>query len=269
MSENDWIRVERDMPCPICGRPDWCLLHQKGKKVICSRVRSTTKVGQAGWIHKVNDNGLKKHKKPHQRKSNTCLNWERTSELYERKMNGERRIKLLQSLGIQGSNVTWDYQIGWDGEAYTIPAYNGEGDMCGIMRRWPDGKKMWVPRSRNGLFIPAMKSIEGNVSIAEGFSDASSLTDLGFRAIGRANCQTGVGYIKRWLYKNKKVSQVTIVSDNDMAGQAGATSLARELYGGRCGIMMLDVPPQYKDVRQWITENKINMNEVVARCRKL
>jgi len=209
MAEDDWIRVERGMGCPVCGKPDWCLLNINGRKVICSRVRSTTKVGQAGWIHKVEDNGLKKHKKPHQRKSNTCLNWERTSELYERKFTKTKAGKLKHDLDFHHLNTFFVYRVGWDGDAFTIPAYNGESDMCGIMRRWPDGKKMWVPRSRNGLFIPKMISIEGNVFIAEGFSDAASLTDLGFRAIGRANWQTGVGFIKRWLYVNKKVIQVT------------------------------------------------------------
>ncbi len=48
-----WIRVTRHNPCPICRKPDWCLISQDGKATICARVESDKPAGNkgAGWIH--------------------------------------------------------------------------------------------------------------------------------------------------------------------------------------------------------------------------
>ncbi len=252
---------------------DWCSLHRDGKKVICPRVRSTVKIKNAGWLHKVQDNGLKKHKKPHKQRSNACINWEATSKLYEKKLIARHPYDLVRDLGLKSTDTLRQFRVGWDTEAYTIPCYDGEEYMIGIMRRFPDGKKMYVSRSKNGLFIPQMRSCEGNVFITEGFSDGASLVDIGFRALGRANCETGVGYIKRWLYEHKKVAQVTVVADNDTdnvngnVGQRGAKSLSRELYGGRQRIAVLEVPPAFKDIRVWITEGLAKTDDIIRRSR--
>lgn len=48
-----WVRVNRRSPCPICGKPDWCLIAQDGKAAICARIESDKPAGAkgAGWIH--------------------------------------------------------------------------------------------------------------------------------------------------------------------------------------------------------------------------
>lgn len=53
----DWIRVKKQNPCPICGKPDWCLISEDGKSVICARVESDKPVGNAGagWLHSLED----------------------------------------------------------------------------------------------------------------------------------------------------------------------------------------------------------------------
>lgn len=268
MSNNDWIRVERGMPCPICSHIDWCSLHKDGRKIICPRIRSTVKIKNAGYLHKVEDNGLKKHKKPHKRKSNQCINWEGTSSIYEKHLDTRKAGTLRVQLGLESIKTLRAFRAGWDGSAYTAPAEDGEGNMIGIMRRYPDGKKLWVPHSRNGLFIPKMKTVEGNVFILEGWSDTTCMVDMGFRAIGRANCETGVGYIKRWLYVNKKVAQVTVVADNDKAGKRGAVNLSRELYG-QIRVAVLEVPPAFSDFRRWYNSGQIEADHIIGRSRML
>jgi len=32
-----WIRVNKQRACPVCGKPDWCLISQDGKAAICAR----------------------------------------------------------------------------------------------------------------------------------------------------------------------------------------------------------------------------------------
>jgi len=48
-----WVRVNRRNPCPVCGKPDWCLVSQDGKAAICARIESDRPAGSkgAGWIH--------------------------------------------------------------------------------------------------------------------------------------------------------------------------------------------------------------------------
>jgi hypothetical protein len=48
-----WLRVTRHNPCPVCGKPDWCLVSEDGKMAICARIESDKKAGSkgAGWIH--------------------------------------------------------------------------------------------------------------------------------------------------------------------------------------------------------------------------
>jgi hypothetical protein len=33
----DWLRVSKDDPCPVCGKPDWCLIAADGSLVRCMR----------------------------------------------------------------------------------------------------------------------------------------------------------------------------------------------------------------------------------------
>ncbi len=64
---SNWLRVNKDSPCPICGKPDWCLVSQGGSAVICARVQSDREVGRAGWLHKLTESqepiGLPKPRK--------------------------------------------------------------------------------------------------------------------------------------------------------------------------------------------------------------
>ena len=53
VTASKWARVNRRNPCPVCGKPDWCVLSQDGKAAICARIESDKPAGSkgAGWIH--------------------------------------------------------------------------------------------------------------------------------------------------------------------------------------------------------------------------
>ena len=53
MTASTWVRVNRCNPCPVCGKPDWCLISQDAKAAICARIESDKPAGTkgAGWIH--------------------------------------------------------------------------------------------------------------------------------------------------------------------------------------------------------------------------
>lgn len=46
-----FLKVNRRNPCPICGKPDWCLVSPDGKAAICARIQSEKPTGNAGWLH--------------------------------------------------------------------------------------------------------------------------------------------------------------------------------------------------------------------------
>jgi hypothetical protein len=55
-----WQRVSRRRPCPVCGRPDWCLFtgdDDAPTAAICARVESEKRAGEAGWVHRLRDDG--------------------------------------------------------------------------------------------------------------------------------------------------------------------------------------------------------------------
>jgi len=46
-------RVNRQRPCPVCGKPDWCLVAPDKSAAICARIEesSVKRCGDAGWLH--------------------------------------------------------------------------------------------------------------------------------------------------------------------------------------------------------------------------
>ncbi len=51
------VRVSKLNPCPVCGKPDWCLVSQDGATAICARIESGRPIGNngAGWLHRLAD----------------------------------------------------------------------------------------------------------------------------------------------------------------------------------------------------------------------
>ncbi len=251
------------------------MLHRDGKKVICPRVKSNVKL-KCGYLHKVWDNNLTtKNRKLGKHRSNTCINWTGIARQYYRKSYKRQQMDDLGiRLDIPGDVLRSTWRVGWDGEAFTIPCYNGFGEMNGIMRRFPDKHKVWVARSRNGLFIPKLKSWRGNLFICEGWTDAAAMVSTGFRAIGRANCQTGLDYIKDLLARHKDIRQVIVVGDNNPdnvhgnVGKDGALVLAKQLRRPNFSTGTLQPPSTVVDFWAWF-DSGCTKETVISRIKML
>jgi hypothetical protein len=50
-NKTNWIRVSKIHPCPVCGRPNWCLIADDGKAAICQRIESNRHIKEAGFLH--------------------------------------------------------------------------------------------------------------------------------------------------------------------------------------------------------------------------
>jgi hypothetical protein len=58
LETSSWVRVNRHNLCPVCNKPDWCLVSPNGQTAICARVESNQPAGNkgAGWLHKLAEN---------------------------------------------------------------------------------------------------------------------------------------------------------------------------------------------------------------------
>jgi len=255
MDKDKMLRVSKNAPCPICGKPDWCLVAEDGSAAICSRVETGSKkqCGEAGWLHVLSD----KHRNTLQnltfstRISNdfgTETDCSSTAKLYQSQLTENSLHQLASQLNISAANLI-KLSIGWDGQAHTFPMSNDFGKIIGIHRRFLDGIKASMTGSQTGLFIPAELPSEGSLLICEGLTDTAAALDLGFAAIGRPNCNSKVDMVAEFC---KGRSEIIIISDNDNAGKKGAEKLAGELLLHCPNVKVIYPPDDVKDLRQWL-----------------
>jgi len=57
MDNKPMKRVNRETPCPVCGKTDWCLVSADKSAAICARVEEGSKKrsGDAGWLFVFDD----------------------------------------------------------------------------------------------------------------------------------------------------------------------------------------------------------------------
>ena len=55
LDPNKWRRATKAKPCPVCGKPDWCMVSVDGAVCICPRISSgaVRKYPDAGWLHRL------------------------------------------------------------------------------------------------------------------------------------------------------------------------------------------------------------------------
>jgi len=256
------LRVKKNNPCPICGRPNWCLIAEDGSAAICSRISegSVKKSGDAGFLHILKDRPpqqRRKYVKP--QPPRPVINWEKLNADYR---NGFDMIKAVALFGVSAMALD-EVLIGWDPKkkAHTFPMKDGKGNIIGIRLRTLDGHRFSVPDSKNGIFWPLSVKADADelLFIGEGPTDCAALLDLRFSPIGRASCGTGYQYIKEMIEHYER--QVVIVADKDEAkftpdgrkffpGYDGGLKLARSIKPFVRSVRLIK-PPEKKDIRAW------------------
>lgn len=253
-------RVSRARPCPVCGKHDWCLVAADGSAATCQRVEagSLKRCGDAGFLHILVDrhDGHDRHGRgvrwrhaakisPGQDASGPDFG--RLSAKCQSQLTGEGFEALTRSLGLSRGGLL-RLGVGWDGRAYTFPMSDASGEVIGIRRRFPDGKKASVRGSRSGLFIPIGLGHDGPLLICEGPTDSAAALDLGFDAIGRPNCNS---LIEMTIRAAQGRDEIVVIADNDVAGRTGANRLANTLALCCSRVRVVHPPDGVKDLRQW------------------
>ncbi len=254
----DFRRVSRSAPCPICGKPDWCLASVDGSSAICARVESSTRAGEAGWLHRL----VERDRRARRLRVRTILTSESSggldepalqalSERYAADLPKRGLDRLATDLGLSRVSLL-RLRIGWSGRAWSFPMTDAQGQVRGIRLRHPDGSKCAVKGGRDGLFIPDGLQFASSLLVAEGPTDCAALLDLGFESIGRPNCRGGRQRVIDFIKRNR-ISDVVVVADGDEPGKRGAATLARSLVCRVHRVRVISPPAGNKDIRAWKT----------------
>jgi hypothetical protein len=149
--------------------------------------------------------------------------------------------------------------VGWNDDliCWTFPEFNGEGQLCGILQRFTNGRKTMVPGGHRGLTLPAGWDKGSDIlHICEGASDVAAALSHGWRAIGRSAATAGFGDLAVLLRDVQ--TEVVIVADNDEPGLKGAQRLADQLRNVLHRKVKVSRPEdQFKDLREYLSQGVI------------
>jgi len=278
-TKTNWQRVSRRRPCPVCGKPDYCLYagpDDSPEAAICPRTESTNRCGEAGWLHVLRRDGptwapwrrtISRMVRRMTDRPNGKVEFARLAATYRAAVKPDALARLANQLGVSVESLH-RLAIGWsaDHRAWAFPMTERSGGVCGIRLRLPSGRKLSVRGGKEGLFIPFPPRIEGPerigtilqrhhpellpLLVCEGPTDTAALLDLGFSAVGRPSCASGVKLLVE-LVGALKPPEVVIVADGDLPGQRGAENLASALVAYCRSVRVITPPAGVKDTRDW------------------
>ena len=263
----DYRRVTKSVPCPVCSKPDWCLVHRDGTNVICKRVESDRPRGDSGYLHYLSEPipSLRGAKKIVHKDHAPSGQWEELLQQGKDNTSYADIEGLAQELG-----VTPDAVI--DSEVVKIPyttkkdreievwAYTMRDDRMRAtgMRLEYHGHKFSYEGSRNGHFLGVTKR-NGPLLIVEGNRDAVAARSLGFEAIGRPNCNSRVRQLHSLVIRFYSDRQVVFIPDNDTpdargvcAGLDGALKAARVIAPQVSSTKLVMPPEDCNDLREGV-----------------
>lgn len=242
------IRIhEISIACPVCHKTSWCLVSDDGRFAACKRVSkgALTDLGALGYLHFLPNGVDTKNYTPEKREVIPYETWEQKQREFE------NNVSFVPHLGLRASSLR-NYGIGFnrDGQYFTFPMYNEQGRICGMSTRFKDGAKACVKGSAIGVFLPRKKHNQDVWCAVEGASDAATIWELGFNAIGRYNCDTPVGTIYNIVGTKIKAKAIVVVADQNEVGINGAKKLAYKL-SDKIRTVVMYMPPGIKDIREF------------------
>ncbi|QDU95189.1 toprim domain-containing protein [Lignipirellula cremea] len=265
--DTPWRRVTRAERCPICDKPDWCLVNGptgNPTEAICARnesdkiVKSDKGLENVGWLHRLQVDDAWRPQRvrtvrvappaPTAQSDLTAL-----AERSETAIGLDALGRLADSLGLSVASLQ-RLGVGWSAEhgATTWPMRDVTGVVLGIRLRLASGRKFAVRGGHEGLFLPRDLPDGGVLLICEGPTDTAAMVELGFAAVGRPNCTGGVRLLVD-LVRCRSAGEVVIVADIDPhgAGRRGADSLAAVLVAYSTTVRVIE-PGIGKDAREWL-----------------
>lgn len=245
------IRIQKlNIKCPVCDKPDWCLVSEDGSAAICRRTEkgSVKKCGKAGWLHILGDFNPQKYQIPEK----PYVDWAKhTFQFGLNALNhgGEMRRYLRQY------QLNWQtvmrFNVGWTNGWLTIPMYGVNGKTTGIQRRQKKTKRFML-HSEMGVFLPSafLQYKAKTLAVCEGWTDTVAALEYGFAAsVGKMNAFVGDELV---LYYAKRLGceRAIIFADynDDGVGQDGAQQTAG-LLCNEMEVMVVQTPSDLRDCK--------------------
>ncbi|WP_146503677.1 hypothetical protein [Rubinisphaera italica] len=259
-------RVSRLEVCPICGRGDWCLVSPDGTMAICPRTAegAVKDLSEAGYLHEVHPDYVTPHPAPHYEPNNTVkVDFKHLSDI-RRERAKPRLHDLARKLGVSVDALR-RLKVGYNDfdKTYTFPERDGQGNIIGILLRYPSGPKKRIKGSKSGLsYADAWHNGSVPVLLVEGPSDTTALMSFGLNAIGRPSNRGGYAHLADLLSDFPDDRNIIVLGDNDRkvdgfwTGKYGAIQTATEVSKRLERTVYWTLPPDgMKDARAWLNEN--------------
>ena len=273
---SDMQRVTKKDPCPICNRPDWCLL---GKSVaMCMRVPSprakTLSDGSVGYIHRLDGSTHVAPTPPRPKKEEPVQNWDTLLSGWRSTLGSGIAPTYCQRLGLPVSALAClgAQRAPWH-DTVAFPMRNGSNAVVGVRLRNGQGNKWAVTGSHQGLFIPQQEMDSAMAFFVEGPTNAAAGLSIGVYTVGRPNNVGGVFDIIA-LINRLKIRKAVIIADTDVdkerpdgskfnPGADGACALSAQLTIPNCTLLM-----PVKDMRDFVAVGgtKTMLNYMIDQC---
>lgn len=248
-----WRRTSRELPCPVCGKGDWCMVSTNGSVAICPRTEAGSQkyLDGSGYLHII-DKTVPMPERRDERGDELPEHNIVLSSLASKMMSAcdDRHVSMLaESISVEKFSLRL-LRVGWSAtsDAYAFPMFRNGQRLIGIRLRSLSGKKWAIKGSRQGLFMPLdWPSSRKGVLICEGPTDTAAMLSLGFNAIGRPSAMGSHALVEEVVGGRP----VCIISDSDSVGLDSATKLADHLRRSKtCPKVSIIIPPM-KDAREW------------------
>ena len=241
----EYLRVNKERPCPICERDSWCAIAVNKEFVLCARIAKGSVKGYSfGFLHRLDTAKPIAMPRPEPKRdpvdfANIIREWDRTA--YALSVLADKLGVTVHSLDRLGVGAVHRHT----GSAWGFPMRDAQHKIIGIKFRNLDGRKWCAKGSKLGLYIPQGFRYGERIYIAEGESDTAALLSAGFNALGRPSVNSGTQYLTQFLCNRP----VTIFADRDKSG-IGLTEARKlkHLLGDHVKIAYSEL---YKDAREW------------------
>jgi len=266
---DEFRRLRRGEPCPVCDHLEWCLVSRDEPpfRALCKRVESKRRWRDAGWLHVLGDDG---RSRPHARSIVIPLrtaprDFSGLAAQYQARARPAAVSRIADDLGVSQLSLE-RLGIGWDGRNWSFPMSDASGHVRGIRLRTPIGRKFAVRSSKQGLFIPVGLGGHDPLLVCEGPTDTAAALTLRFDAIGLPSAGSGFRFAVAYVRANAPPT-IVVVADTDGTGIKGASTMASVLACYCRDVRVIE--PWAKDLRAWLRAGATaaDVNEAIVRAQ--
>jgi putative DNA primase/helicase len=237
-----WTRnINRDNPCPVCGRIKYCLINTNGSAVLCTKVESDRPVGDAGFLHVLNPKGNIGYEPSE---------FEKLFLRYRQNVIAGMAEIIASDLSVTAASVE---QLGVGfyplENTWVWAEMDEHGNVIGLLKRYHNGKKVMVKGSSRGLIYQyPLPKTDKPILVVEGASDVLAAMDMGYVCVGRPSADGG-GKLLSPLLKGKDA--IVVGENDDGAGVHGMMKMF-SILKPVCKTLRKVLPPSgKKDLRAW------------------